>query len=234
MKQSIARNITALRARIEAAAARSGRTAEAIKLVAVSKTFPAEIVAEAVRAGQRTFGENYVQEALEKIATLKAGGLNADFHFIGKLQTNKVKEVVGVFSLIHSVHKFDLAKKISKAAHAKNLRQDVLVQVNISEENSKSGAAATELETLCRQVSELPGLKLCGLMCIGEYVPESAARAARIKDFVQLRTLRDQLQESLGLQLPELSMGMSHDFELAIEEGATIIRVGSAIFGTRG
>ena len=200
-----------------------------VTLVAVSKTQPAEAVREAHAAGQRDFGENYAQEWRDKAAAL-ADLPGLVWHFIGALQTNKVKYLVGQPSggapraaFIHTVDRLTLAEEISRRALRAGAQMRVFLEVNVAGEGSKSGCAPAELPALARAAAGLPGLALCGLMCIppAEGDPRPHFRA--------LRALRD----GLGLPLPELSMGMSGDFEAAIAEGATVVRVGSAIFGAR-
>ena len=217
--------------KIEQATAKASRPALSVKLIAVSKTFPLSAIKEALNCGQSIFGENYVQEAEEKHSALK--DTNAELHFIGRLQSNKAKTASRIFSMVQSVHSLSLAKELSK--HAQNLGKvlPILVQVNTSGENTKSGIYPEEAIALCRSVLSLPGVSLKGLMTIGSFVDEQSSYELRVKEFVLLRSLKIEAEKSLGVALPELSMGMSHDFELAIGEGATMVRVGSAIFGDR-
>lgn len=228
-RDEIARNVSEIHTRMRGAAERAGRRAEEISLVAVSKTFPLEFLEAAFAAGQRIFGENYVQEAVSKRDALPA----AEFHMIGHLQRNKVKQIVGKFALIHTVDRLELAQEISKVAASSGVTQRILVQVNISGEEAKSGVDPDEAASLAREILKLQSLSLEGLMCIGLFVEDDAPDAERRKEFQDLAALKRSVEHSVGRQFPHLSMGMSHDFELAIEEGATLVRVGSALFGKR-
>ena len=213
-----------------AAASKAGRPPESIRLVAVSKTVSVEKLIEARAAGAELFGENRVQEALEKIDRLGQGG--PVWHFIGHLQKNKVKQILGRFDLIHSVDSAALARVINEKSLARNLITPILIQVNVSGEASKFGMAPNELESSLQALSKMPAVKVEGLMTIPPYSPDPEKSR---KVFARLRGLRDQMAE-LGMEgicLTELSMGMSNDFAVAIEEGATLVRVGSAIFGDR-
>jgi len=230
MSAPIAENLAAVRERIAAAARRSGRDAGAVTLIAVSKTQPAARVREAFDAGQRLFGENYVQEALGKIAELPP---EARWHLIGHLQTNKARNVVGAFACIQTVDSPRLAQALERRAAALQTALDVLLQVNWSQETSKSGV--TEPDALRRLVVEMAAyswLKPRGLMTIPD--PSSDETALR-RCFSEMRRLRETLAAECApeARFTELSMGMSHDFESAIEEGATMVRVGTAIFGAR-
>lgn len=207
-------------ARIAAACARSGRARADVRLVAVSKTFPAADVDHAIAAGMTDIGENKVQEARDK-QPLVAG--KARWHLIGHLQSNKAKDAVRLFDVIQAVDSIELAEKTARAAESAGKRQDVLLQVNIGRELQKSGAAPDGAPELARRMAAIPGLHLAGLMAIP---PAGEAEDMR-PYFGELRRMRD------DLGLTELSMGMTDDFEVAIEEGATIIRVGRAIFGSR-
>ncbi|HEV7240957.1 MAG TPA: YggS family pyridoxal phosphate-dependent enzyme [Thermoanaerobaculia bacterium] len=213
-------NTSALEARIAAACARAGRTRTDVKLVAVTKTFPASDVDHAIAAGMTDVGENKVQEARDKKPSVAA---SARWHLIGHLQSNKAKDAVRLFDVIQSIDSFELAERVARFAEAEGKRQEVLVQVNVGEETQKSGAEIADVPGIVRRIAELPSLHLAGLMAIP---PAGEAEAMR-PYFRTLRALRD----DLGLR--ELSMGMTDDFEVAIEEGATIIRVGRAIFGAR-
>jgi len=224
---SISSNLQAVRRRIDAAARAAGRTGEEIALLAVSKTWPAECVREAAAEGQIAFGENYVQEGGEKIAMLHE--LALEWHFIGPLQSNKSRMVAEKFSWIHSVDRLKLAQRLSQQRPAALAPLNVCIQVNVSGEQSKSGIEPGQAPALAKEVAALPGLRLRGLMGIPE--PSDDERVLRAR-FRELRLLRDQLN-AIGLSLDTLSMGMSEDMELAIAEGATIVRVGSAIFGAR-
>lgn len=223
-----AENLSELRERIGAAALHSGRNAEQITLVGVSKTFPAEFVRAAYDAGVRHFGENKVQEWEAKRSGLL--DLHADWHFIGHLQTNKARKAVSLFDRIDSVDSFALAAKLSAAAeeHHKNL--PVLIEVHLGDEASKAGVTESDLDQLANEMIALPRLDLQGLMT----VPPFFDKTERVRPFfAKLRDLRDKLSKSLQRKLPVLSMGMSHDFEIAIAEGATEVRIGTALFGER-
>jgi pyridoxal phosphate enzyme (YggS family) len=222
----IAQNLEEVRRRIKAAALRAGRDPGQVRLVAVSKTMPLELIREAVAAGQRLFGENYLQEARGKIEEL---GEAATWHFIGHLQSNKAKAVVNLFELIHGVDRLNLAEALDNAAASKGTLQKILLQVNLAGEATKSGASQEAAAELLRQIAQLPHLRVMGLMTMPPFLEPETVRPY----FRTLRELRDRLQEIGGNPLPELSMGMSGDFEVAIEEGATLVRVGTAIFGSR-
>lgn len=226
---SIQDNLDHIRSQIAAACRRSGRDPDAVRLVAVSKTHPAALVEEAAAAGQRLFGENYVQEFVAKTEVVKAP---VEWHFIGALQSNKIKYLRGRVSLIHSVDRLSLAAEIGRQWGTLQRTADVLLQVNLGGEESKSGVDAADLEQLARQVAELPHVRIRGLMCLPPYFED----AEEVRPFFRrLRELAGQLETLAlpGVAMAELSMGMSHDFEVAIEEGATLVRVGTAIFGTR-
>jgi len=222
----IAENLEEVQRRINAAAQRAGRDPAAVRLVAVSKTVPVELIREAAAAGQRLFGENYLQEAQGKIAALGAG---LSWHFIGHLQSNKAKGAVALFDLIHGVDRLKLAQALNAAAASLGKVQEILLQVNLAGEASKSGTAPEAAPELLRRLSLLGHLKVLGLMTMPPFLAPEAVRPY----FRALRELRDRLQDRAGLSLPELSMGMSGDYEVAIEEGATLVRVGTAIFGSR-
>lgn len=224
---TISTNLQAVRARIAAAAEMAGRPPESIGLLAVSKTFPAQQVREAAGAGQLAFGENYVQEGLVKIAALE--GLGLEWHFIGPLQSNKTRLVAEHFTWVHGVERLKIAERLSEARGAGRPPLQVCVQVNVSGEASKSGVSPGDTAALAQAVATLPNLRLRGLMAIPEPTDDMALARRR---FSTLRQLRDTLNEA-GLALDTLSMGMSHDLEAAILEGATLVRVGTAIFGER-
>ena len=213
--------MTALEARISAACARSGRSRTDVRLVAVTKTFPASDVDRAVAAGMTDLGENKVQEARDKRPSV-AG--SARWHLIGHLQSNKARDAVRLFDVIQTLDSIDLAERVARVAESEGKRQEVLVQVNVGGEEQKSGAEPADVPALVKRIAALPALHLSGLMAIPPFLEAEAMRP-------YFRTLRG-LRDDLGL--PELSMGMTDDFEVAIEEGATIIRVGRAIFGARG
>ncbi len=218
---TIRENIAAVEERIARACARSGRTRGEVTLVAVSKTFPASFIDEAIDAGIAEVGENRVQEAREKKPLVRGA---ARWHLIGHLQTNKAKDAVKLFDVIQAVDSLDLAEKLARAAEAHGKRQDVMLQVNIGDEPQKSGIESAEVEAVVRQAGALASLRVLGLMAIPPIGTPDASRPY----FRELRSMRD----ALGLE--HLSMGMSEDFEAAIEEGSTIVRVGRAIFGSRG
>jgi hypothetical protein len=222
----IAQNLAEVRRRIAAAAQRSGRDPAAVRLVAVSKTMPLELIRQAVAAGQRLFGENYLQEVQPKIEAL---GQAASWHFIGHLQSKKAKAVVALCELIHGVDRLKLAQALDAAAAQMGKVQDILMQVNLAEEATKSGVAPGAAPELLREIGRLPHLRLMGLMTMPPFLAPEAVRPY----LRALRELRDRLTDLSGQPLPELSMGMSGDFEVAIEEGATLVRVGTAIFGSR-
>ncbi|HUW49474.1 MAG TPA: YggS family pyridoxal phosphate-dependent enzyme [Sulfuricella sp.] len=224
---TIASALQAVRQRIALAATAAGRPVAAIQLLAVSKTVPAAAVRQAYTAGQRAFGESYVQEAVDKILALN--DLPLKWHFIGPLQSNKTRPVAENFSWVHSVDRARIAERLSAGRPAGLPDLQICLQVNISGESSKGGVAPEDLPALARHVQTLPRLKLRGLMAI----PEPTADVERQhRDFRMLRELLEQLN-SQGFQLDTLSMGMTGDLDAAIAEGATIVRVGSAIFGER-
>ena len=224
---TISTNLHAVRARITAAAQLAGRAVEDIRLLAVSKTFPPERIREAALAGQIAFGENYLQESLGKIAALADLGLA--WHFIRPLQSNKTRPVAEHFSWVHGIERLKIAERLSAARGAARPPLQVCIQVNVSGEASKSGVSPGETAALAHAVAGLPNLRLRGLMAIPE--PTDDMPLARQR-FAMLRELREVLNKA-GMALDTLSMGMSHDLEAAILEGATIVRVGTAIFGER-
>jgi len=222
-------NLAAVQERIAAAARRAGRREDAVLLVGVSKTVDAERVRAAIAAGVPALGENRVQEAREKIAIL---GRPRPWHLIGHLQTNKVKDALESFDLIHSVDRLPLAEALSRRAAEAGRRADVLVQVNVGEEPQKGGLRADELRGALETMAGLPGLRLRGLMTIPPlpHAPEDSRPY-----YKEMRRLLDEARRwGHAPDLTELSMGMSGDFEVGVEEGATIVRVGTAIFGSRG
>jgi pyridoxal phosphate enzyme (YggS family) len=224
---SVQKNLSEIYARIESAATRCGRKASEIQLVAVSKTHPPELIREAFEAGQQAFGESRVQDALPKLDALPR---EIEWHFIGHLQTNKIRKVVGRFALFHGVDNENLAVQINRIAGELGVTANVLLEVNVSGEESKFGFAPENLPAALQILAPLPFLRIRGLMTMAPYsdTPDEARPY-----FAKLRELRDQLATETGLPLSELSMGMSGDFEQGIAEGATIVRVGSAIFGSR-
>jgi len=213
--------------RIAGAAVAAGRDPAGVRLLAVSKTWPAESVREAAAAGQRAFGENYVQEGVAKVEALADLGL--EWHFIGPLQSNKTRLVANRFAWVHSIDRLKIAERLAEQRDVHLPPLDVCIQVNVSGEASKSGVAPADLPELARAVASLPRLRLRGLMAIPEPTPDVALQRAR---FASLRMLRDELNAA-GLGLDTLSMGMSDDLEAAIAEGSTMVRVGTAIFGSR-
>jgi len=224
---SVPENLAAIRHRIATAAVRHGRSAAEIQLVAVSKTHPAQLVAEALGGGQRVFGESRVQEALPKIDALPG---DIVWHFIGHLQTNKIRKVAGRFALFHGVDNVQLAEQMNRIAGELGHTENVLLEANVSGEASKFGFEPAALRKGLAALLELPFLRVHGLMTMAPY-SESPEAARPV--FARLRELRDELSARTGHPLRELSMGMSGDFEQGIAEGATIVRVGSAIFGER-
>jgi len=232
-RMSIADNIAAIRERINAAARHAGRDPEAISLMAVCKTFPPDRIREAYAAGQRLFGENRVQEFAAKATSLR-DLKDAEFHMIGHLQSNKAGAAAGLFSGIDSLDSLRLAEKLNSAAGKSGRKLAILIEINVGGEAAKSGVApgAEELEEILRSAPRLDHLQIRGLMGIPPFTeaPEGARQYFR-----KLRELRDQIagRKLPGVGMDVLSMGMSHDFEVAIEEGATCVRVGTAIFGER-
>jgi hypothetical protein len=219
--------LQAVRERVAAAVRAAGRPADAVRVVAVSKTIAADAVREAASGGQRDFGENYVTEGVEKIRELASLGLT--WHYIGPIQSNKTRLIAEHFDWVHSIDREKIAARLSQARDARQAELQVCIQVNVSDEASKSGVAPAEAASLARAVAGLPRLRLRGLMAIPEPTPDVGVQRGR---FAQLRELRDELNRR-GFELDTLSMGMSADLEAAIAEGATLVRVGTAIFGER-
>jgi len=226
---TVADNLSAVKERIAKAAARVGRDPEGVTLVAVTKTMAVERVRAAIDAGQRVFGENRVQEAQAKVEAL---GREVQWHLIGHLQRNKVKLVCDLFDLIESVDSLPLAQDLNVRAARHGIVMPILIQVNIGDETTKSGVPAAQTMALVHQVAGFPHVAIRGLMCVPPAV-EIAEHARPY--FIELRSLAEQIasEHIPTVSMSELSMGMSHDFEVAIEEGATMVRVGSAIFGPR-
>lgn len=222
-----ASSLPAISTRIRAAAEQAGRAPDSVRLVAVSKTHPAEAVVAAAAAGQRIFGESRVQEARDKIPSCPAG---LEWHFIGHLQKNKIRQALPLFTLFHSIDTAGLAEALNRIAAETGSPVGGLLEVNISGEATKHGFSPGLLADELPRLAALPHLRLRGLMTMAPYSenPEEARPVFRA-----LRQLRDELQQTHGVPLPELSMGMSGDFEPAIEEGATLVRVGTSIFGER-
>ena len=227
---SVQENLARIQERIERAAARAGRVAESINLIGVSKTHPASAIREAYEAGVRHFGENRVQEWEGKRAGTE--GLGANWHLIGHLQSNKTARAAKLFHSIDSVDDFEISKRLDRARAEAGItgKLRVLIEVRIAPEETKSGVEISELLGCVEKIAELPRLELAGLMCIPPFLEEEE----RVRPFFRrLRELREDVAKRLDMVLPVLSMGMSHDFEVAIEEGATEVRVGTALFGTR-
>jgi pyridoxal phosphate enzyme (YggS family) len=224
---TIASNLQAVYTAIGAAVMQADRHPDEVKLLAVSKIFAVDALQDAYHAGQRSFAESYVQEALDKMKALQ--DLEIEWHFIGPIQSNKTRAIAENFAWVHSVDRLKIAERLSEQRPANLPPLQICLQVNISNEASKSGVASNDAEALASAISRLPNLKLRGLMAIP--APSNDVVIQR-NGFAQLRQLRDQLNQQ-GLQLDTLSMGMSHDFAAAIAEGATMVRIGTAIFGNR-
>jgi len=227
---SVRQNLRRIQERIAGAAARAGRGAEEVTLIAVSKTHPASAIREAYEAGIRHFGENRVQEWEGKRA--ETDGLAATWHLIGHLQSNKAARAARLFHSIDSIDDFAVAQRLDRARAEDSVagKLRVVIEVRVAPEETKSGVEINELLGLAEKITGLPRLELVGLMCI----PPFLEKAEQVRPyFRRLRELREDVAKKLGVALPVLSMGMSHDFEVAIEEGATEVRVGTAIFGTR-
>lgn len=229
MMSNVADNLQKVQERMAAAAKRAGRNPEEIRLVAVSKTVPPDRVREGIQAGIKILGENYVQEAKKKIEAL---GHDVAWHFIGHLQTNKAKIAVRLFDLIHSVDSLHLAEELNKAARAEGKVLPILLEVKLSTEKSKFGVEEDNILQLAEGISRMENLMLRGLMTMPPLFPDPEDARPY---FIRLRKLSELLasQKFARVLMEELSMGMSNDFEVAIEEGATLVRVGTAIFGPR-
>ncbi len=223
----VAENLERVRGQITQAAAKAGRSANDVELVAITKTHPAERVREAVDAGHTLFGESRVQEARTKIPELPS---NLRWHFVGHLQKNKIRHALPLFELFHGVDSLALAQEINRIAAEEGMHPRILLEINVAEEGSKFGFKTESLRAEMESLLTLPRLSIEGLMCIPPLTDE--AEASR-KYFVQSRELRDSLEKEFDLTLPHLSMGMTNDFPVAVEEGATLVRVGTAIFGER-
>jgi len=223
---SVAENLDEIKCRISSACERVGRKND-VELIAVSKTWPADHVQLAVDAGQRVFGENKLQEGQQKIPMMSP---DLEWHYIGGLQKNKVRKVLGLFQVVHSIDSLKLAKYANNVAADMGIKPKVLLQVNIGEEQTKGGFQVKQLVEIFAELLDCKNLSVIGLMCIPPAVdePEQARQW-----FAKVRRLRDELEQSFDVVLPHLSMGMSGDFEVAIEEGATFVRVGTSIFGSR-
>ncbi len=227
MEDTFQQRVDAVRARIAAACARSGRTPDSVQLIAISKTHPPESVEAVARCGISVFGENKVQEAGAKIPLCPS---NLTWHLVGHLQSNKVKPAVELFDTIHSVDSQKLMELIDRACDAAGRRMKVLVEVNVSGEASKFGMKPESVPAVLEAAGKLPRIDLVGVMTMPPFTEDP--QKAR-PHFLALRNLRDEWQTRFGIPLPQLSMGMSHDFEIAIEEGATMVRVGTSLFGAR-
>lgn len=225
--QAISENLAHVLSAISDAARQAGRSPDSVRLIAVSKTHPIEVIQEAIEAGQLTFGENRVQEAQPKISALPA---KLHWHLIGHLQSNKARLALPLFELIHGVDSLELLAHINSVAGDLGLFPRVLLQVNVAAEASKFGFAPGKLPDLVEEIVKFDRVQIDGLMTIPPLAP--AAEHSR-RYFVTLRELRDKLAAEFRFPLPELSMGMSNDFRVAVEEGATMVRVGTAVFGER-
>lgn len=226
---TIANNLQLVRNRISQACLKVHRPESSVTLLAVSKTFPAENVREAFNAGQKLFGENYVQEALEKIAALSDIRDRIEWHLIGPLQSNKTRPVAEAFDWVHTVDRLKVAQRLSEQRPANLPPLQVCVQVNTSGEDSKSGCEPEASLALAQAVAQLPRLKLRGIMALPAPNPDPAVQHAALK---QVRQLFEQWRTA-GLEVDTVSMGMSNDLEAAVEEGATLVRIGTALFGQR-
>jgi len=224
--EDIASRLAVIQAEIASAAQRAKRDPAEIEIIAVSKTQPESAIQEAIRAGLTIFGENKVQEARGKIESLERGV----WHLIGHPQSNKAKDAVRLFDSIDSVDRLELAEEINHRADAIGKTQNVLLQVNIAGESTKFGCSPESARSLAEAINNMPRLTLCGLMTIAPFSPDPEKSRPH---FAGLRELRDKLQTDTGLQLPTLSMGMSGDFIVAVEEGGTHLRIGTALFGER-
>jgi len=220
-------NLNAVIERIAVAVKRAGRSPGEVLIVAVSKTVAPERVGEALVAGLTVFGENKIQEARAKIPLVSS---RARWHMIGHLQTNKARDAIALFELIHSVDSVKLACELDKCARRAGKTQRILLEVNVSGEASKFGLKPEDLAAVIEQINALSRIDIRGLMMVAPFAED----ANNVRPyFRRLRDLRDEMETRLGVRLPELSMGMSHDFEVAVEEGATMVRIGTAIFGER-
>jgi PLP dependent protein len=224
---SIAENLNRVREQIATSAAKSGRSADEVELVAITKMHPAEKVRDAIEAGQTLFGESRVQEARVKIPELPS---NIRWHFVGHLQKNKIRQALPLFEMIHSIDSLALAEDINRIAGEEGLHPRGLLEINMAGEGSKFGFGPNKLHEQMEALLPLRRLSIEGLMCIPPIAEEEEASR---KYFAQLRDLRDSLQNEFHAALPQLSMGMTSDFVVAVEEGATLVRVGTAIFGER-
>ncbi len=231
-KQAVEENLRQIRANIEAAAERAGRSPSDVRLMAVTKTVPTEIINHAISLGVDFIGENRVQELNSKYEELNKDDLT--IHLIGSLQTNKVKQVVGKVSMIESVDSVRLAKEISKHSKAMGITTDVLIEVNIGCEESKGGVKSEEVESLINEISSFESIRVCGLMTIPPFDADLQKTRHFFKEIYNLFIdIKDKNKDNSNVKMKYISMGMSSDYEIAIEEGANIVRVGSALFGAR-
>ncbi len=231
-KNSVEKNLKQIWENIDAAAKRASRDPADVKLMAVTKTVPAEIINHAISLGVDFIGENRVQELNSKYDELNRDNLT--IHLIGSLQTNKVRQIVGRVSMIESVDSLKLAKEISKQSKAIGVTTDVLIEVNIGCEESKGGVKAEETENLIKEISELEAIRVCGLMTIPPFDADSEKTRHFFKEIYKLFIdIKDKNKDNSNVKMKYISMGMSSDYEIAIEEGANIVRVGSALFGAR-
>jgi len=226
---SITSNLQEIQGRIRSAALDAGRDPACVRLVAVSKTRPAGDVMEACRAGQSVFGENYVQELVVKAVEVSEP---VEWHFIGHLQSNKVKQIAGLVTMIHSIDRFSLAEEVSRQWGRLGRRCDILIQVNLSGEATKSGTTEAEALQLVRAIATLDNLRIRGLMTMPPFFDDPEAARPFFAELLRL-SQRIAAEGIPGVEMRELSMGMSGDFEAAIQEGATLVRVGTSIFGER-
>jgi len=224
---SIIDNYNHIKAQIQTIAHNTGRNPDSITIIAVSKTFPPQIIQEAIDNGITLFGENRVQEAKSKIPQLHG---NFTFHLVGHLQSNKARDAVKLFDCIHSIDKLSTAIEVDKEAKKINKTQNILIEVNTSGEPSKFGVEPEKALEFCKAILDLQNVTCMGLMTVG---PLTEDRNRIREAFKQLRLLKEEINQALGISLQELSMGMSGDFDIAIEEGATMVRIGTAIFGQR-
>lgn len=233
----IQKNLELIREQMQRACSNSKRSLNSVQLVAVSKTKPASMVLEAYEAGQKIFGENYVQEALAKkneIHKLLGNNDQIEWHFIGHLQSNKVQNVVGEFELIHSVDRLSLLQAIEKACEKKIIQQKILLEINLADEQSKSGASVDQIKDLVASLKNFKHIECCGLMCLPPLVEDESLQ---LQNFLKMKELlnlyKNQIEENQSEKFEILSMGTTHDYPAAIAAGATHIRVGTAIFGAR-
>jgi pyridoxal phosphate enzyme (YggS family) len=227
MDQTLSERLEQLNQRIRLAAGRAGRDPDLVKLLPASKTVPVEVLRELLHLGVEALGENRIQEAKAKVSMLPA---SCRWHFIGGLQSNKVKEAVRLFQVIHSIDSRSLIEEVAKRAAEAGKTQQILIEINAAGEASKHGGRPDEAQSLVEYANEQRSLEVIGLMSVVPFYEE----VEKVRPyFKEIRELRDSIEKTTGILLPELSMGMSHDFEVAIEEGATWVRVGTALFGTR-